>query len=106
MRGAGRRRISGAPEAEGCARNRCFMTRNLRPDDEALFDMTSADVPHACKADRAVPNAVRVGMAGRQSLLSSVAIGDGQLSFRRKLQVRIEREFVTDAALADTARLA
>jgi len=87
------------PETEGRTRYYWFQMRNIRPDDEALSEMMSADVKHAFEEDREVLNEVQKGMANKATPHIDLPIDGGQLRFRRQLEVLIEQERTADAAL-------
>ncbi|MEM6372834.1 MAG: aromatic ring-hydroxylating dioxygenase subunit alpha [Pseudomonadota bacterium] len=93
------------PETADRTRYYWFQTRNIRPDDQALSEMMSADVKHAFEEDREVLNEVQKGMAHKTTPHIDLAIDGGQLRFRRQLEVMIEQERIADTALAgDSAR--
>jgi len=76
-----------------------FQLRNVRPRDEQLSRMMSEDVRDAFEEDRAVLNAVQVGMSTRTSPHIDLGIDGGQLRFRRKLEAMIAEEALVDAQL-------
>lgn len=76
-----------------------FQLRNIRPDDEALSQMMSEDVRHAFEEDRAVLNAVQIGMSTKNSPHIDLGIDGGQLRFRRKLEAMIAEEALVDDKL-------
>jgi len=76
-----------------------FQLRNIRPDDEALSKMMSDDVQHAFEEDRAVLNAVQIGLSTKTSPHIDLGIDNGQLRFRRKLEAMIAEEAHVDQHL-------
>jgi len=87
------------PVSETTTRYYWFQLRNIRPDDQALSKMMSADVQHAFEEDRAVLTAVQIGLAEKTSPHIDLPIDGGQLRFRRKLEAMIAEETAVDAAL-------
>jgi len=73
--------------------------RNIRPEDEALSQMMTEDVQHAFEEDRAVLNAVQLGMANKTSPHIDLPIDGGQLRFRRALEAMIAEEALVDAKM-------
>ena len=73
-----------------------FQLRNLRPDDEELSAMMSADVQKAFEEDRAVLDEVQIGMDTKISANIDLPIDGGPLRFRRKLQAMINEEAEVD----------
>ena len=84
------------PVSERETRYYWFQLRNLRPDDEALSAMMSEDVRKAFEEDRAVLNAVQIGMEGKTSAHIDLGIDAGPLRFRRKLEAMIAEEAMVD----------
>ena len=89
------------PTSESETRYYWFQLRNIRPDDAELSEMMSADVQHAFEEDRAVLNAVQIGMSSKTSPHIDLPIDGGQLRFRRQLQAMINEEARVDAQMAD-----
>lgn len=88
------------PETAGRTRYYWFQLRNVRPGDEKLSKMMSDDVKHACEEDRDVLKALQMGMSGKKTGHIDLPIDGGQLRFRRQLEVLIDKERTSDAALA------
>ena len=86
------------PVSEGKTRYYWFQLRNIRPDDEALSTMISADVKHAFEEDRAVLNEVQIGMAEKTTPNIDLDIDGGQLRFRRQLEFMITQEQSSELA--------
>lgn len=84
------------PVTEGETRYHWFQLRNIRPDDAALSEMMSEDVQHAFEEDRAVLNAVQIGMAEKTSPHIDLSIDGGPLRFRRALEAMIAEEAMVD----------
>jgi len=80
------------PTTEKETRYYWFQLRNIRPKDEALSKMMSEDVQHAFEEDRAILNAVQIGMDEKTSRHIDLPIDGGQLRFRRQLQAMINEE--------------
>lgn len=59
------------PSTETETRYYWFQLRNIRPDDAELSAMMSADVRHAFEEDRAVLNAVQIGLRERPRRIST-----------------------------------
>ena len=78
-----------------------FQLRNIRPDDQELSKMMSEDVQKAFEEDRAVLNAVQIGMESKASPHIDLPIDGGQLRFRRQLQAMINEEAQVDRQLAE-----
>ncbi len=76
-----------------------FQLRNIRPGDAALSKMMSEDVRHAFEEDRAVLNAVQIGMAEKDTDHIDLPIDGGQLRFRRQLEAMIAEEAMVDAKM-------
>ena len=89
------------PTTEGQTRYYWFQLRNIRPDDEALSKMMTQGVQHAFEEDRAVLNAVQIGMANKTSPHIDLPIDGGQLRFRRQLQAMINEEQQVDRQMAE-----
>jgi len=87
------------PTTESETRYYWFQLRNTRPDDESLSKMMSEDVLGAFEEDRAVLNAVQIGMAEKTSPHIDLGIDGGQLRFRRKLEALIAEETLVDKKL-------
>lgn len=88
------------PTTENKTRYYWFQLRNIRPDDQELSKMMSDDVQQAFEEDRAVLNAVQIGMDNRASDNIDLPIDGGQLRFRRKLQAMINEEEQVDQQLS------
>jgi len=84
------------PTTAGKTRYYWFQLRNIRPDDTALSAMMSEDVRHAFEEDRAVLDAVQIGMAEKESPHIDLPIDGGQLRFRRQLEAMIAEEAMVD----------
>lgn len=84
------------PVSETETRYYWFQLRNVRPGDEALSAMMANDVRHAFEEDRAVLNAVQIGMAEKISPHIDLPIDAGQLRFRRQLEAMIAEEKMVD----------
>ena len=80
------------PTTETETRYYWFQLRNLRPSDEALSTMMSEDVQHAFEEDRAVLNAVQIGLSEASSPTINLSIDGGWVRFRRKLNKLIDAE--------------
>ena len=80
------------PTSETETRYYWFQLRNTRPEDETLSQMMSDDVQHAFEEDRAILNAVQIGLDEKQSPTIDLSIDSGQLRFRRELAKRIDAE--------------
>ena len=80
------------PTTESQTRYYWFQLRNIRPDDDALSQIMSADVQHAFEEDRVILNAVQIGLTEKKSPTIDLSIDSGQLRFRRQLAKRIEAE--------------
>ena len=78
-----------------------FQLRNIRSGDEALSKMMTEVVQHAFEEDRAVLNAVQLGMANKTSPHIDLPIDGGQLRFRRQLQAMINEEREVDQQMAE-----
>ena len=89
------------PTNAGQTRYYWFQLRNIRPDDAALSQMMTEDVQHAFEEDRAVLNAVQIGMANKRTPHIDLPIDGGQLRFRRQLQAMINEETHVDAQMAE-----
>jgi vanillate O-demethylase monooxygenase subunit len=76
-----------------------FQLRNIRPADAALSRMMSEDVQKAFEEDRAVLNAVQVGLAEKTSPHIDLSIDAGPLRFRRQLEAMIAEEVMVDAKM-------
>lgn len=87
------------PTSDSQTRYYWFQLRNIHPDDEELSKMMSEDVRHAFEEDRAVLNAVQIGMQTKQSPHIDLGIDGGQLRFRRKLEAMIAEEAMVDNKL-------
>ncbi|MCV2894283.1 aromatic ring-hydroxylating dioxygenase subunit alpha [Lentibacter sp. XHP0401] len=84
------------PTTERETRYYWFQLRNIRPDDEALSKMMSEDVQKAFEEDRAILNAVQIGMDTKRSPHIDLPIDGGQLRFRRQLEAMIVEESMVD----------
>ena len=62
----------------------------------ALSEMMSEDVRQAFEEDRAVLDAVQIGMATKTSPHIDLPIDGGQLRFRRQLEAMIAEEAMVD----------
>ena len=80
------------PTSEKETRYYWFQLRNIRPDDEELSRMMSEDVHDAFEEDRAVLNAVQIGMDSATSPHINLPIDGGPLRFRRQLEALIAEE--------------
>jgi len=76
-----------------------FQLRNIRPDDDALSKLMSDDVQKAFEEDRAVLNAVQIGMDTKTTPHIDLSIDGGQLRFRRQLEAMIAQETLVDAKM-------
>lgn len=68
-----------------------FQLRNFSPNDEAVSQIFNEDVRFAFSEDKAVLEAVQIGMDARPAALDLPADA-GALRFRRRLQQKIEAE--------------
>jgi vanillate O-demethylase monooxygenase subunit len=84
------------PTTDGKTRYYWFQLRNIRPDDQELSEMMSEDVRQAFEEDRAVLDAVQIGMTSKTSPHIDLPIDGGQLRFRRQLEAMIEEERMVD----------
>ena len=89
------------PTSEKRTRYYWFQLRNIRPDDADLSASMSADVQQAFEEDRAVLNAVQIGMDHKTSPHIDLPIDGGPLRFRRQLQAMINEEQQVDRQLQD-----
>jgi vanillate O-demethylase monooxygenase subunit len=87
------------PTTETETRYYWFQLRNIRPDDAELSAMMSEDVRHAFEEDRAVLNAVQIGLREKTSPHIDLSIDAGQLRFRRQLEAMIAEEQAVDAKM-------
>lgn len=88
------------PTTETETRYYWFQLRNIRPDDDALSQMMSEDVRKAFEEDRAVLDAVQIGMSEKTSPHIDLNIDAGQLRFRRQLEAMIAEEAMVDEKMA------
>lgn len=88
------------PTSETETRYYWFQLRNIRPEDEDLSRMMSEDVRHAFEEDRAVLDAVQIGMREKTSPHIDLGIDAGQLRFRRQLEAMIAEEAMVDEKMA------
>ena len=88
------------PTTESETRYYWFQLRNIRPDDEELSRMMSEDVRKAFEEDRAVLDAVQIGMSEKTSPHIDLGIDAGQLRFRRQLEALIAEEAMVDAKMS------
>jgi vanillate O-demethylase monooxygenase subunit len=84
------------PVTESETRYYWFQLRNIRADDAELSAMMSQDVQHAFEEDRAVLNAVQIGMSTKTTPHIDLPIDGGQLRFRRQLEAMIAQEAMVD----------
>ncbi len=84
------------PTSERETRYYWFQLRNIRPHDEALSKMMSADVRAAFEEDRAILNEVQKGLDSKTSPHIDLSIDAGQLRFRRQLEAMIAEERMVD----------
>lgn len=84
------------PTTETETRYYWFQLRNVRPDDEELSAMMSAEVRGAFEEDRAILNAVQIGMTERTAAPIDLSIDAGPLRFRRQLEAMIAEERLVD----------
>lgn len=87
------------PTTETETRYYWFQLRNIRPDDEALSAMMTADVQKAFEEDRAVLTHVQQGMTDKRSPHIDLSIDAGPLRFRRQLETLIAAEAAVDEKL-------
>lgn len=87
------------PSTETETRYYWFQLRNIRPHDAELSAMMSEDVRHAFEEDRAVLNAVQIGLREKTSPHIDLSIDAGQLRFRRQLEAMIAEEQAVDAKM-------
>lgn len=80
------------PTTESETRYYWFQLRNIRPDDQALSTMMSEDVQHAFEEDRAILNAVQIGLTEATSAGINLSIDGGWVRFRRELDKKIAAE--------------
>jgi phenylpropionate dioxygenase-like ring-hydroxylating dioxygenase large terminal subunit len=80
------------PVDEGNTRYYWFQHRNTDPDDEAISDTMNKGALGAFLEDKAVLEAVHLGMANRRSPYLDLALDAGSLRFRKLLRQRIDAE--------------
>ncbi len=84
------------PVSEVETRYYWFELRNIRPNDDALSKMMSADVEKAFEEDRAVLREVQIGLSEKTSAHIDLGIDAGPLRFRRQLEAMIAEEALVD----------
>lgn len=89
------------PTTESETRYYWFQLRNIRPEDEALSAMMTADVQKAFEEDRAVLSQVQIGMTNKRTPHIDLPIDGGQLRFRRRLEAMIAEEQAVDLKMQE-----